>query len=870
MKPVRAAVTNTDVSSDSLVGLLRSTPGFAVSDPNALARFPAPNTEPLVVSAFSTVAEALTSTGRIDPVSQDPHLDDKDWWWSVVIEASADGRWMTSDGFSVGAEVFVNGLLVHRSDSAWLPISIYLPADTTNVDICFRSMSAQLTALKSVDRAYRARWRTRLVETQQLRLVRTPLFGRMPGWNLPLPVIGSHGKLRFVEERVPELESVRVDLSPDGSALVDMVVLLDAVAQATTRIVLGGVEHGAYFVETRSDGRSRFRTVAHVPQVPLWWPHTHGEPNLVPLSVVCEGMTSPLPSLAFRNVVVDPGSYAPSAGPVSPSISVNGVKLFSRGVNWIPVDGSDPFAEDDRMESALRDLVAAGVNLIRVPGTTVYAPSRLYQRCTELGIMVWQDFMFANLDVPAEVPSMTRLIDAEVEVVASRIARFGAVVVLCGGSEVEQQAAMAGANTQVIESTLGRTLLAELAARRIPHVAYVASSPSASPNAGPSALPNATSVGNPTGQVTPHHPRSGFAHYFGVGAYRRSLSDARLSGVGFATECLAYAHVPSIDAVDRLMGDEGPLTHHPRWKRGVPRDRGAGWDFDDVRDSALREVFGVDPTELRWSDPASYLQLSRSALVEVFDATFSEWRRPGSICNGALVWTGRDLFEGAGWGLTEVDGTPKSAWFALARRCAPISVALTDEGLNGVDCHVFNDPAEPLEAMLHIGLYSGSTVVLEQQVPIVLSGHQSLTSSLNSLLNDHRDLNGAYAFGPAAHDLIRVKLTWASGTSSAHLWPAGRPSSPQRNDVVHVESVQNPNENDEWLLQVSSSTGAFAVSVEGAGWKPSTNWFHLAPGDQQLVTVRPIRTGPSRRISVRAISAPAAVSIALPIRGEAS
>ena len=110
----------------------------------------------------------------------------------------------------------------------------------------------------------------------------------------------------------------------------------------------------------------------------------------------------------------------------------------------------------------------------------------------------------------------------------------------------------------------------------------------------------------------PFRPSAGVAHYFGVGAYRRPLDDARRAEVEFAAECLAIANVPGDRAIEELARRRRCASRPPSGlEGGVPRDIGAGWDFEDVRDHYLRELFGIDPVDLRWSDPDRYLALSR-------------------------------------------------------------------------------------------------------------------------------------------------------------------------------------------------------------------------------------------------------------------
>ena len=126
------------------------------------------------------------------------------------------------------------------------------------------------------------------------------------------------------------------------------------------------------------------------------------------------------------------------------SLHVNGVPIFARGALWTPLDivGLDPSPAE--LRAALETVTAAGMNMLRVPGFGPYEQDAFHDLCDELGVLVWQDLMFASMDYPFADEGFLRIASAEVGDVAARLAGRPSTAVLCGNSEVEQQVAMLG------------------------------------------------------------------------------------------------------------------------------------------------------------------------------------------------------------------------------------------------------------------------------------------------------------------------------------------------------------------------------------------------------------------------------------------
>jgi beta-mannosidase len=759
---------------------------FASTAPNAACdprQLDALDLQWIEASVPGTVAAAL-QTGYEPPFD----LDDRDWWYRATFDDP--GAMLVLHGLATFAEVWLDGERVVQSDNMFVRHRVDLRGrerERHELAICFRSLNAALAQKRP-----RPRWKTKLVRQQQLRWFRTTLLGRIPGWTPPVPAVGPW---RAIE--VTDVWDLDVRASADGTVELSCAIAGDA--EGT--FVVGDAS-----VPLHVDGE-RVTARLRVENPRLWWPHTHGEPALYDCRIeLRDDLAIDCGRIGFRRVE-QAGDFG---------LRVNGEPLFCRGACWTPLDVvslNAPPGDYARTLALVRD---AGANMLRVGGTMPYELDEFYDLCDAVGILVWQDFAFANLDYPADDPAFAANVRHEATQQLQRLRAHPSVAVWCGNSEVEQQAAMLGVPRELWRNTLFADVLPELCAELHPESVYVPSTPSEG--------------------VLPFQTDAGLAHYYGVGAYLRPLTDVRLADVRFTPECLGFANVPGRDLVDAIFGGDAPATHDARWKRRTPRDSGAGWDFEDVRDRYLRALFDVDAQSLRSTDTARYLDLSRVVTGDVMAQVFSEWRRDGSTCNGALVWFLRDLWPGAGWGILDSRGVPKACFYALRRVWQPRTVVLTDEGLNGVYAHVVNETGEPFAATLELTLLrDGQVVVARASAPCDLAPRAKQSFSAEALLGGFYDTAYAYRFGPPKHD-VTIATLLANDVAVAEAFHFPLASEPRR--AAANVTADAARDGEGWRVTLQSDRFLHAAHIDAPGLVADDDYVHVAPGRAKTLRLR--------------------------------
>ncbi|XP_078419500.1 beta-mannosidase [Cetorhinus maximus] len=198
-------------------------------------------------------------------------------------------------------------------------------------------------------------------------------------------------------------------------------------------------------LENREDSRSKVRLeINQDASVDLWWPSGHGNQTgynmTVTLTISREYHIEKSIMIYFRTV-----ELIQEPVPGSPGLSfyfmINGLPIFLKGSNWIPADAFLDRVTFDVLQNLLQSAVDANMNVLRVWGGGVYEQDEFYNLCDELGIMIWQDFMFACALYPTD-QSYLKSVKEEITHQIRRLKSHPSIIIWSGNNENEAALAL--------------------------------------------------------------------------------------------------------------------------------------------------------------------------------------------------------------------------------------------------------------------------------------------------------------------------------------------------------------------------------------------------------------------------------------------
>ncbi|HYP17728.1 MAG TPA: glycoside hydrolase family 2 protein [Opitutus sp.] len=466
------------------------------------------------------------------------------------------------------------------------------------------------------------------------------------------------------------LESVRLTQTHGADGQVTLTLApelarVDARAECRWKLVLeraAGSEEGESRAARRRSSRAQpggerttsvqegvgHEIVVQNPQ--LWWPNGQGAQPLYRLEVeVADGRGAAIGRWArrigLRTIRLD--RHTDEWGE-SFQFVVNGRAIFAKGANWIPAHSF--VAGLTRVDYA-RDLASAAeahMNMIRVWGGGIYETEDFYDLCDELGLLVWQDFMFACTMYPAD-DAMIASVRAEAEFQVRRLRHRASLALWCGNNEIPGLNApeLADAETKRgYERLFHETLPAAVQAMG-PQTDYWPSSPWR---------------GNYENDHAAGEQR-GDTHFWDVWHGRNPVSDYQKYRFRFVSEFgMQSFNSPATQATFCPADDANVFGHS---MENHQKNRGGN------------QVI-LDYVSRRYCFPKSQealIYLSQLNQAHCMQVGVEHWRRNSPRCMGALYWQLNDCWPVASWSSIEFTGRWRALHHVARRFFAPALVS---------------------------------------------------------------------------------------------------------------------------------------------------------------------------------------------------
>lgn len=585
----------------------------------------------------------LMRAGKID----DPYYADNekksnwvaesDWVYSVTFDKpeetdKANNLFLVFEGIDTIAEITFNGKHLGFTENMFLKyeyeVSGIIQSKNNILRVVFRS---PLRWTKEKRKDYDARDKE-IIEDRVF--IRKAQYSFGWDWGPSLPTMGIWRPVYLERREGAVIEDVHFNTEniEDNRAAVSVSFSIqgDRNEEDTIKVYISNDEQvfaKEIFCGKKKDHLIRFE----VENPALWYPNGYGEQNLYDLKI----------EILSNNNLID--KYEKKVGLRTIELSllkgeekdfafiVNDKRIFIKGVNWIPGDSFLPRVSGEKYSALLNMAKSANINMVRVWGGGIYENDIFYDLCDELGLLVWQDFMFACATYP-EMEDFNENIRKEFEYNIKRLRIHPSIAVWCGNNEIEwmwyQRFNLSGKNMPSHE--IFDKIIPNVLKRLDPKRPYWQSSPFGFDD-------------------DPNSQNSGSTHQWNIWSGWNDYNDVVEDNSLFVTE-FGFQAAANKETLEKYLPEKSRkyndeiFEYHNKQISGPER--------------IFRFLSAVLPVATEWDDFIYLTQLNQALALRKM---LEHWRF-NQRTNGAIIWQINDTYPVTSWSIIDSELMPKIAY----------------------------------------------------------------------------------------------------------------------------------------------------------------------------------------------------------------
>jgi beta-mannosidase len=509
---------------------------------------------------------------------------------------------------------------------------------------------------------------------------------------------------------------------------------------------------------------------------------------------------------------------------------VNGIPIFAKGADVIPFDSFPTRVTTAQYRRILESARAANMNMIRHWGGGYYETDEFYALCDELGIMIWQDFMFGNEWQPGTY-DFKQNVTQEAEYQIKRLRDHPSIVLFCGNNETEASWDWHRDITSKLSVEAARRMwqdyltifsgvLASAVERLAPETPYWPSSPSADYE-----------------DISENY-QSGDMHNWSVWHGMLPFRDYEKSIPRFMTE-YGFQSFPEMRTVETFT--------LPEDRTGILAPVMLAHQKNTSGNAKINDYMLRDYPEPK--DFASFLYASQVLQAEGIKIGTEHLRRNRPRTMGAIYWQLNDCWPVASWSSIDYYGRWKALQYYARRFYNDLLVSPHPES-GGLAVYVVSDKTTPVagELRLRVMTFDGNVLIEKKQnVQVAALSSESylqlpIEESLVAKGIDPTKVAVATDF-TLAGNVVSSNLIYLAPTVEIHLPPA-----PLKTELTKS--------GDSYRLRVSSPVLARSVYVSfgEVDADVSDNYFDLLPGQAVEIAINSAASEDALRSGLKVIS----------------